>query len=87
LQNPWPVFLDPAVDRRLITLGGPAPGTLERPAEPVAQQRPHVRRMMLNPGEAFDHHRDAVQGPQFPDEPIRRRPVEQRLLDRRQLGI
>jgi hypothetical protein len=35
-------FLDPLVDGVLVALGRAAPGTLHGPAEPVAQQRPHV---------------------------------------------
>jgi hypothetical protein len=34
--------LYPAVDRRLVPLGGSAPGPLDTPAEAVTQQRPHT---------------------------------------------
>jgi hypothetical protein len=46
-----------------------------------------MRRMMLHPGEALDHQRDAVKGPQFPGEPVGRRPFEQGLLHAGELLI
>jgi hypothetical protein len=46
---PRPVVLDPAVDRRLVAFGGATRGPLDRPAQPVAQQRPHPGWMMVDP--------------------------------------
>jgi hypothetical protein len=53
----------------------------------MVQQRPHMRWMMPHAGETLDHHGDAVQRPQLPDEPIGRRPFEQYLLDGGELGV
>jgi hypothetical protein len=36
----------------------------------MAQQRPDMRRMMLDPGQLLDHQRDALQGPQLPAKPV-----------------
>jgi hypothetical protein len=55
--------------------------------KPIAQQRPHPARMMVDSGEALDHRGGPVQGPQLPDEPVRGRAVQQGLLDLGELGI
>src|SRR6266487_6642490 len=57
LLDPRPVLGDPPVDRGLVALGGAALGTLgtlHAPAEPVVQQRPHVRGVVTHPGQALD---------------------------------
>jgi hypothetical protein len=77
LQNPRPPLFDPAVDDGLVALGGPADRTLHAPAQPVAQQRPHPGRVVADAGQPLDHQCDPLQGPQLPDEPIRRRSLEQ----------
>ena len=43
--------------------------------------------LVADPGEALDHQRDAVQGPQLPDEPIRGGAFQQGLFDGGELGI
>jgi hypothetical protein len=53
----------------------------------MTQQRPHVRRMMLHPGEALDHDGDTVQRPQLPSEPVGGGAFQQGLLDSRELGV
>jgi hypothetical protein len=82
-----PALLDPSVDGVLVTLGGPAPGTLHRPAQPVVQQRPDVRGMVAHPGQPLDHDGDALQRPQLPGEPIRGGALQQGLLDPGELLI
>jgi hypothetical protein len=87
LQNPRPTLLDPAVDRRLVAFGSPTPGPLDTPAQPMLQQRPHPGGMVGAPGEALDHGRDPVQGPQLPGEPVGGGAGEQGLLDGGELLI
>jgi hypothetical protein len=43
--------------------------------------------MVLDAGQPLDDQRDTVQGPQLPDEPIRRRSLEQGLFHGGELGI
>jgi hypothetical protein len=45
----WPLGGGPVVDGGLVAFGGAAHRALHRPAEPVGQQRPHVRRMVTHP--------------------------------------
>ena len=84
--NLRPALGDPTVDGVLVAFGGTAPGTLHAPEQPMAQ-RPHVRGMVAHAGQPPDHGGDALQGPQLAREPIRRSTLEQRLLDRGELGI
>ena len=71
----------PPVDGVLVALGSPTPGPLHRPAQPVAQQRPHAGGMVAHPGQPFDHHSGPPQGPQLAGEPVGRGTLEQGLLD------
>jgi hypothetical protein len=87
LQNPQPALLDPPVDRRLVTFVGATLGPLHAPAQPVPQQRPHMRRMMVDAGQPLNHHHDPLQGPQLPNEPVGRGPFQQGLFDLGELGI
>jgi hypothetical protein len=87
LLDPRPVARDPLVDRRLVALGSPACRALHRPAQPVAQQRPDVGGMVAHAGQPLDDQRDAVNGPQLPDEPVGARAVQQALLDGGELRI
>jgi hypothetical protein len=82
-----PPFLDPAVDSLLVAFDGATLGTLDAPAETVMQQRPQPGGMVAHAGEALDHQRDAVQGPQLADEPVGTSALQQGLLDGGELGI
>jgi hypothetical protein len=37
-EQPAQATLDPAIDRRLVALGSPTLGALDRPTQPVVQQ-------------------------------------------------
>jgi hypothetical protein len=87
LLDPRPVGLDPLVDGVLVTLGGATHRPLHRPAQPVAQQRPHVGRVVPDAGQPRDHSGDPLQGPQLPDKPVGRGALEQGLLVGDELGI
>jgi hypothetical protein len=82
-----PTLLDPPVDDVLVTLGRATGRALHAPAQPVAQQRPHMRRMMTDPGQPLNDQRDAVQAPQLPDEPVGGGAFQQGLLDGDELDI
>jgi hypothetical protein len=87
LQNLRPALLDPAVDGRLVALGGAALGLLDTRAQPVTQQRPDMGRMMLDSGQPLDDQRDPLQRPQLPDEPVGANAFQQGLLDGGELGV
>jgi hypothetical protein len=79
--DPGPVDLDPVVDRGLVAFGRATAGALHRPAHAVAQQPPHVRRVVAHPGQPPDQFGDAVQGPQLALEPVGGGARKQGLLD------
>jgi hypothetical protein len=84
--DPRPLVLHPVLDGLLVALAGPPLGPLQRPAEALAQDHPHMAGVITDPGQLGDHHRDAFQGPQVGVEPIRHRPCQQGLLDLGELG-
>jgi hypothetical protein len=47
----------------------------------VRAEHPHVRGVVAHAGEAFDHHRDPLQGPQVTVEPVRQGALAQGTLD------
>jgi hypothetical protein len=57
------------------------------PAQPVAQQRPHVGGMVLDAGQPPDHQRDALQDPQLADKTRCSGTHEQHLLDLGELRV
>ena len=83
----WPGLLDPAVDRVLVALGGATHRALHAPAEPMVQQRPHVRGVVAHAGQPLDHQRDAVQGPQLPCESVGGGARQQDLFDLAELAV
>src|ERR671913_938574 len=74
LPDPRPVALHPPPDGLLVTLDGPPGGTLEPPAQPAAQQLPHVPGMVGGPGDLLDHRGDALKGPVVGVKPCARAP-------------
>jgi hypothetical protein len=81
LLDPRPVLSDPAVDCRLIALGGATRRALHAPAEPVAQQRPHLGGVVAHAGQPLDYRGDPLQSPQLTGEPVGRGALEQGLRD------
>src|SRR5829696_6722552 len=73
--DPGPVGGDPVVDGGVVAFGRAAPWTLDGPAQPVAQDRPHMGRMVAHPGQPPDDQRDTVQGPQPPTNPLTTAPL------------
>jgi hypothetical protein len=69
------------VDGGLVTFDGTAAGPLHAPAQPVVQQRPHVRGMVADPVSPLDHRGDAVQGPQLARKPVGDGALQQGLLN------
>jgi hypothetical protein len=80
--DPAPVGLDPLIDGGPVAFGRLPAGALDGPAHAVSQQRPHVRRVVADPGQPLDHLGDAVQRPQLALEPVRDRALQQGLLAR-----
>ena len=87
LPDPWPVALHPPLDGLLVTLDGPAGGTLQPPAQPTAQQLPHVPGMVGDPGHLLDHRSDALKGPVVGVEAMRPGALSERLADCLKLSI
>src|ERR671911_985443 len=87
LPDPRPVALHPPLDGLLVALDGPAGGALQPPAQPTAQQLPHVPGMVGDPGLLLDHRGDAGQGPVVGVEAVRAGALPERLADRVKLGI
>src|SRR5215211_2731069 len=87
LPDPRPVALHPPLDGLLVTLDGPAGGTLQPPAQPTAQQLPHVPGMVGDPGHLLDHRSDALKGPVVGVEAMRPGALSERLADCLKLSI
>jgi hypothetical protein len=62
--DPGPVFVDPAGDGILVALGGATGRALRAEAQPVTQDVPDMSGVVSDPGDALDHHRDALQCPE-----------------------
>jgi hypothetical protein len=82
----------PAGDRLLIPLAGAPLGPLQRPTQPLAQDRPDMPGVIADPGQLGNDQRHPLKRPQVGVEPVGHRPCQQRLLDRgelhsRQLGV
>jgi hypothetical protein len=84
--DPGPLMLDPAGDLLLVAFDRAPLRTLQRPAQPVAQDRPDMPRVMTHPGQLGDYHRDPLQGPQVGIEPVGLGALQQGLLDAGQLS-
>src|SRR6266567_7575970 len=69
--DPGPVALHPPRDGLLIALDGAPRGALQAPAQPVAQQLPHVAGMVGDLGHLLDHAPDPDEGPVVGVEPVR----------------
>ena len=63
----WPPFGDPALNGGFVALSSPADGFLRTPARST-QQPPHVIRMVPDAKLLSNDNRDAVGGPDLPDE-------------------
>jgi hypothetical protein len=87
LPDPRPVALHPSLDSLLVTLDGPAGRALQPPAQPTAQQLPHMPGMVGDPGDLLDHRGDAGQGPVVGVEAVRAGALSERLADRRKLSL
>ena len=87
LPDPRPVALHPPLDGLLVTLDGPAGGTLQPPAQPTAQQLPHVPGMVGDPGHLLDHRSNALKGPVVGVEAMRPGALSERLTDCLKLSI
>src|SRR2546429_6003391 len=85
--DPRPVALHPAGDRLLVAFDGAAGGALQPPAQPAAQQLPHVPGMVGDPGRPFDHRGDAGQGPVVGVEAVRAGALPERLPEAGKLGV
>jgi hypothetical protein len=85
--DPRPIGLHPPGDRLLVAFHRAAGGALQAPAQPAAQQLPHVPGMVGNPGRLLDHVRDAGQGPVVGVEPVRTGAFTQRPLEIVQLLV
>src|SRR5918993_2046042 len=82
LPDPRPVALHPPPDGLLVTLDGPAGGTLQPPAQPAAQQLPHVPGMVGGPGDLLDHRADPLKGQVAGAKPVRPAALSKRLPTR-----
>src|SRR5215212_2428565 len=87
LPDPRPVALHPPLDGLLVALDGPAGGALQPPAQPAAQQLPHMTGVVGDPGDLLDHRGDARKGPVVGVEAVRLGALSERLADRLKLSI
>jgi hypothetical protein len=53
LFGPWPLMLNPVLDRFLVAFGGLPLGPLDGPAQPPDQQPPHRRVRQRHPGQPW----------------------------------
>src|SRR5215207_10197355 len=87
LPDPRPVALHPPLDGSLVALDGPTGGALQPPAQPAAQQLPHMTGVVGDPGDLLDHRSDALKGPVVGVEAVRLGALSERLTDRLKLSI
>src|SRR5215207_7313781 len=87
LPDPRPVALHPPLDGSLVALDGPTGGALQPPAQPAAQQLPHMTGVVGDPGDLLDHRGDALKGPVVGVEAVRLGALSERLTDRLKLSI
>src|SRR5829696_2072237 len=87
LPDPRPVALHPPLDGSLVALDGPTGGALQPPAQPAAQQLPHMTGVVGDPGDLLDHRGDALKGPVVGVEAVRLGALSERLADRLKLSI
>src|SRR6266511_1469209 len=85
--DPWPVSLHPPGDRLLVAFDGAAGGALQPPAQPAAQQLPHVTGMVGHPGHLLDHAGDPGESPVVGVEPVRAGALPERLPDSSKLRV
>ena len=82
-----PTVSGPGSDGFVVALESFSRRTLARPAEALAKDHPRLGRRIANASQAFDHARDARQGPQLGGEAVRPGAVRERLLDLGELGV
>src|SRR5215213_3191472 len=87
LPDPRPVALHPPLDGLLVALDGPAGGALQPPAQPAAQQLPHMTGVVGDPGDLLDHRGDARKGPVVGVEAMRPGALSERMADRLKLSL
>src|SRR5215217_5955078 len=87
LPDPRPVALHPPLDGLLVALDGPAGGALQPPAQPAAQQLPHMTGVVGDPGDLLDHRGDARKGPVVGVEAVPLGALSEGMADRLKLSL
>src|SRR5215218_1896110 len=87
LPDPRPVALHPPLDGLLVALDGPAGGALQPPAQPAAQQLPHMTGVVGDPGDLLDHRGDARKGAVVGVEAVPLGALSEGMADRLKLSL